>query len=127
MTHDTFNTRNVSPITPRKIYLKDNTAKAIHLSGSKEKVHRLTARTPLPDNLIWEIKKAILKKAHFNVHSHKISCTSQALQRQKYLASNISPIKKHTHRGPKYSPPKFIKNILNDERTKSLYSLIYYI
>lgn len=43
-----------SLISPREIYLKDNTAKAIHLSGSKEKAHKLTERIPLPNNLISE-------------------------------------------------------------------------
>lgn len=47
MTHNIFSTI-ISDII-KEIYLKDNTAKAIYLSGSKERAHKLIAIL-LPDN-----------------------------------------------------------------------------
>lgn len=45
-----------SLISPREIHLKDNTAKAIHLSGSVEKAHKLTVSIPLSDHLMKYFK-----------------------------------------------------------------------
>lgn len=53
-----------SPILPREIYLKDNTATASHSSDSKEKAHDFIARIPIPDDLISE-KLFMLLRATF--------------------------------------------------------------